>query len=485
MQSIVIDQSRPYDATVSRKGTTNYPLLGIVSTILGTLLAVNYIPVELDSEWALVTSASIMSVGLAIAPLVAAFRDPKSILRGEHLLALGPIYWILLDLLQGSYAMDTIPREYVSTAFIAIGVFVVAMWVAASYLTSTVPRFVIKSVNVEFSGDTYFLLSIVAFIIGMLKFAIPCNFNIVEMFSYLGDMRWAAPWARGQLGGWDAFLDHLAYFGYLMPVLTVIIARYKGWINVRTLFCGMMTLFMTLFLMQGGGRRIIGVIFGMAMILWVLTEKRLRIRHVFITAVSIAALLIVMQLIVEYRDIGFTELITDSGQKKEVFKRDKLHVDDNFYRMCQIMQFIPDSYPYVYHQYIVFILVRPIPRVFWPGKPVDPGFDLPTALGITGVSYSSSVLGELYISGGLIAIALGGFLYGWLASLASKLLMIGNTFGVIVLYSVLMMALFAGIRSMLDLVLVNYVFLAWIGFSRLLIYLKKGRQPLNKQIVQT
>jgi len=43
------------------------------------------------------------------------------------------------------------------------------------------------------------------------------------MVYYLGQERWAAPWGRGQLGGWDAFLDHLQYFGYLLPVLTVVI----------------------------------------------------------------------------------------------------------------------------------------------------------------------------------------------------------------------------------------------------------------------
>src|SRR5688572_31517468 len=51
-----------------------------------------------------------------------------------------------------------------------------------------------------------------------------------------------------------------------------------------------------------------------------------------------------------------------------------------------------------YHRYVVYVMVRPVPRVFWPEKPVDPGFDLPTALGVEGVSYSYSVIGELYMS---------------------------------------------------------------------------------------
>ena len=57
------------------------------------------------------------------------------------------------------------------------------------------------------------MLAVACFALGMLNYAVPCNFNIFEMVHYLGQERWAAPWGRGQLGGWDAFLDHLQYFG--------------------------------------------------------------------------------------------------------------------------------------------------------------------------------------------------------------------------------------------------------------------------------
>ena len=88
----------------------------------------------------------------------------------------------------------------------------------------------------------------------MLNFAVPCDFNVFEMVHYLGQERWSAPWGRGQLGGWDAFLDHLQYFGYLLPILTVVIARRAGLRNPRTLICIGMSIVMTLFLAQSGSR---------------------------------------------------------------------------------------------------------------------------------------------------------------------------------------------------------------------------------------
>lgn len=457
-------QRRYRPALESRNGTTRHPLLGIAATCIGTVLAIGLIPEDPQPRGALFQSALAMTAGLAAAPVAAAFEDPKSLLRGEHLLALSPVYWLLLDLLQGAYPMESIEPEQIRTAFIGIGLFVVAVWIGALQRPWIMPAPVIQSVSVSFSANTYFSLTALAFFLGMLKFAIPCNFNVVEMFSYVGQARWSGPWGRGQLGGWDAFLDHLQYFGYLLPAMVIIVARRAGWADIRTLCSIAMALVMSMFLSQGGGRRIIGVTFGMGLILYMLSQQPLRKRHMAAVAIAVAALLGFMQLMLDYRGVGLGALL-EKEPTETITKQGYLHVDDNIYRFCQIIELIPRSHPHVYHRYAVWILIRPVPRVFWPGKPVDPGFDLPRALGVEGVSYSSSVMGELYISGGLFAITLGGWLYGRLAGMATRLLTQKWTFGAYIIYSVMVMALFAGVRSMLDLMLISYVALAWIALA--------------------
>jgi oligosaccharide repeat unit polymerase len=301
------------------------------------------------------------------------------------------------------------------------------------------------------------------------------------MVHYLGQERWAAPWGRGQLGSWDAFLDHLQYFGYLLPVLTVVICRRVGVRNARTVICIGMSIVMTLFLAQSGSRRVIGVIAGMALILWILDQQRLRLKHLLTTTVAIIALLIGLQVMLEYRNVGLSvlvgsgEIVSGRSEKRQLLEEQHLRVDDNFYRLCQIIQLIPESYQFVYHKYLVYVIVRPVPRVFWPEKPVDPGFDLPTALGVVGVSFSYSVIGELYMSLGFIGIALGGWFYGRVASMASALLARCTTQGALVIYSIVVMALFSGMRSVLELILVSYVVLAWVGLSHLFIKLRHAK----------
>src|SRR5436190_1316412 len=67
------------------------------------------------------------------------------------------------------------------------------------------------------------------------------------------------------------------------------------------------------------------------------------------------------------------------------------------------------------------VLARPVPRVFWPGKPIDPGFDLPAIVGMKGVSLSTSIIGEWYITFGWIAVVIGAWLHGRLARTVNQL----------------------------------------------------------------
>jgi len=461
--------------------TIRTTLLAILSTSIATTLSILLIPDNPAREGALFYPALVMSAGLAIAPITAALRFPKALLRGESLLALAPIYWLLLDLLQGVYSMEDITADQVRRAFLGIGLFVVMVWLGAIRRPWKIPKVLISSVSQEFSSNTYFGLALACFFLGMLNFAVPCNFNVFEMVHYLGQERWAAPWGRGQLGGWDAFLDHLQYFGYLLPVLTVVIGRRVGVRNLRTVICIAMSVVVTLFLAQSGSRRVIGVVVGMALVLWVLDQRRLRIKHLIASVCAVIALLIALQVMLEYRNIGFSaligkgEVVSGRFEKRQLLEEQHLRVDDNFYRLCQIIQLIPESYPFVYHKYLIYVIVRPVPRVFWPDKPVDAGFDLPTALGVEGLSLSYSVIGELYMSLGFIGIALGGWFYGRISAMASALLARCTTQGALVIYSIVVMALFSGMRSILDLILVSYVVLAWVGLSHLFIRLRRAR----------
>jgi len=465
------------------------PGAGILATVAATVAAVAMTPAEVEARGALFWPGLMMSIGLAWVPLQTAWSNPKAILRGEHLLVLSPIFWLLWDLIQGSYDMPGITAHEVRLSFVSIGLFVVGVWAASIARPWRPPGMVVHSANYNIETNTFFALILLAFALGIFRFALPCNFNPVEMFYWLGRSRFEAPWSRGATSaGWDAIIDHMSYFGFLLPALTVVFATKTSWTNGRTLVALLLSLTMTALLAQGGGRRLVGVMFGMGIILWILLLREIRLRNVVIVIASVGMVLFIMQSMIEYRSVGYSaafkdksgDLVIDKSAmaEEEAEEEEIFHVDDNFYRMSQVIQLIPGTYPHVYGQHLLWVLVRPVPRVLWPGKPMGPGFDLSAVVGAEGASLSMSVVGEFYMSGGLIVVLLGGWLYGRLAGMASTLLTRTATPGALIIYSVSTMALFAGMRSMIELVLTSYVILAWVGICHLYGFLS-GKRGLH------
>ncbi|ANV84738.1 hypothetical protein AWQ21_10325 [Picosynechococcus sp. PCC 7003] len=451
-----------------------YPTLGIVSVWIGAISALSLMPIDPFPAGALFDSAVALTIGIAFPPILGFFRNPQTILRIENILVLSPIYWLLLDLLQGSYDLVPVSREGIEGAFIAIALFVSGVWLASNSKSWQLPQPLLKSTNYSLDEKITFKLILIFFSLGIFKYAYACGFNPMTMLFYVGQSRWNAPWSRGMLGGWDAFLDHLSYFGYLLPTLNLILFLQYKKLNFQVIFSIILSVIMVAFLSHGGGRRIIGVVIGSALIYGFIQLKKVKIWHFFLALSMTGLLLFFMQLMVEYRGVGFQQ-IYNTG--KIELRRDKLHVDDNFLRLSQIIDLVPAKYSFVYHKQIVYVIVRPIPRVFWPSKPIDAGFDLTSAVGKSGVSLSSSVIGELYLTWGYIFVFIGGCLYGILAKMTSPLLLKEQNSARLV-YSLSSMTLFAGIRSMLDLVLMSYALIAWVLIANVVVL----RQQKNMEI---
>jgi hypothetical protein len=219
---------------------------------------------------------------------------------------------------------------------------------------------------------------------------------------------------------------------------------------------------MLVFLSQGGGRRVIGVTVGAAILVWIQAQRELKVRRLTIAAVAVVALLAAMQFMLNIRSLGYTEYIA-RGESEY----DYVHVDDNFLRLAQVIQIVPAEHPHVNFQQIWYTIVRPVPRVLWPNKPVDAGFDLPTAVGLKGLSLSTSIIGEWYLSFGWLAIVFGGWLHGRLARTVNALRDREEFHSNPIVYGLAVMVLVSGMRSMLELVLMSYALIAWWAVNRL------------------
>ena len=435
---------------------------GFAATAVSLLIALAVFPADPSPRGALVVPATILAVGILLVPASRAFRRSPSLLNAENLVALGFVFWLLLDLIQGSYDLTEAPDWAIREAFIAIGVSAIAMWAGVAFRPWALPQWVTQIASSRLTDRAIARLVPVCFLLGMFNFAYATDFDLQVMFSYLGQQRWSAPWGRAQLGGWDAFLDQLQYFGYVLPSLTALIIARRGFVVQAWLSIAASGI-MLAFLSQGGGRRLVGVTVGAAILVWVQAQETISIRKLALATIAVVGLLTTMQFMLNIRNLGYEEF-SFRGESEY----DYLHVDDNFLRLAQVIELVPDEYPYLRFGQLWFTIIRPIPRVLWPGKPVDPGFDLPAALGLRGVSLSMSILGEWYLSFGWIALIFGGWLHGRLARSVNALRDKEEFQSNPIVYGLAVMVLVAGMRSMLELVLMSYALIAWWGVSRLM-----------------
>ena len=447
--------------TIDKVAREHYgPLLGFATSVLGLLGALLLFPDNPAPRGALVVPGTLLAVSIIFVPAMRVVTSSKTMMNADNFVAVGYVGWLLLDLIQGSYALGDASNEALRLALVGVGVSAAAMWAGAMGRPWALPEWLISVASNPLDTRAVGRLIPICFFLGMFNYMYSVRFDIVEMFSYLGNSRWDVPWGRAQLGGWGSFIDQTPYFGYVLPSLTALLIVRQGF-RFQTLMSIAASVVMLLFLAQGGGRRIIMVTVGAALIVWIQAQPGMKIRKMLIVGAASIAMVWTMQFMLNVRTRGYDEFLNSESEY------DYLHVDDNFLRLAQIIQLVPSRRDYVYTQQLTFTLVRPIPRVFWPGKPINAGFDLPSELGMKGVSLSSSIIGEWYLSWGWAAIIFGGWFHGRLAGTASTLRDLGIATRNPIVYALAVMVLVAGLRSMQDLVIMSYALVAWWGVNRL------------------
>src|SRR5437870_3944237 len=97
------------------------PMLGVLAAACGTLMAVASVPDDPQPSGALFWPALWCGLGIAAIPIARLSKDMAALLRAEHLLMLGLVYWLLMDPLQGIYPMVGTSYDDVVVTFAAIG----------------------------------------------------------------------------------------------------------------------------------------------------------------------------------------------------------------------------------------------------------------------------------------------------------------------------------------------------------------------------
>ena len=462
--SIILERRPTGLARVLRNRQRDSFNLGLLTIPPATALAVLLIPEDLSTSGALFWPAWVLTAGLLIGVLIKVVdRGFMELLRAHHLLMLAIVIVVCAEPLHPSYQILS-NYETVSKTFLSIGFFGTIVALASSLPPLRVPLSVRQFAARYYSTRLLFQIVLTATGVAISSFAYAADFSLSRMIDGLLAARFAAPWSRGQLGGWDAFRDFSSYFAYIVPTFTVLLAiRHGSWLQPLVLISALCSLVNLAFLAQGGGRRIIVFILGSALLTWLHSRHRhLRNRHYIFVAALVLANVVFLDVLLTQRTVGFREFSYTSMDFRG------LRVDDNFRSLSETLRIIPAEAEFVGFQHFWYVLVRPVPRVFWPSKPINSGFDLAAHLRARGVSLSITSIGEAYMSFGWLGVALGGLFFGWIARSWSQL--VDHEYGLIgsALYAFGVMALFIGMRSMLELVLMTYPIICWYVLDGLL-----------------
>src|SRR5262245_10700976 len=112
-------------------GEKSASMIGAVTAALGTLVAVGTFPANPAPQGALAWNATVLSIGILFVPIFRIARRAPTMMNTENFVALGYVYWILLDLIQGAYDLGDAKDASLRSALLAVGVSATATWIGA------------------------------------------------------------------------------------------------------------------------------------------------------------------------------------------------------------------------------------------------------------------------------------------------------------------------------------------------------------------
>ncbi len=442
----------------------NYAV-GILGIVVGTIAAILLLPDHYYEPGGLRASVIALALGLLSGPLVSSLTDHRVWIRAESVMMVGLVYWLLTEPLGGSYVAYELTRAGVIKAFSLIGLFAALIQAGSKWAHLSHNSFSrVSSTQQDFSGQWLYNALLICAALGLLARLIPCSFSPACMVDGLFSERGASAWNRGMGGGSEAFVSHLAYFGYLTLPLTIALHHRTGRVDWRVVLGAVLTMLLLLYLVRDGGRRLVGMVLGAGFMTWLLLQPRLGLKQFALAIGAVVALLGLMQVMFIFRlhEGGIVSSIASGKAFSFNPLGDGVHVDNNFHYLVRTIDIIPEFKDYTGWKAIIFWAARPIPRLFWPDKPITPGLSLPYEFNeywSEGFTITISAIGDWYLAFGAWSVALAALGMGFLGG-KLVLVWLGSTVRQKLLYSLGLMWLFIGLRNYLELILMSYPILA-------------------------
>lgn len=455
-----------------------FPVTNILVILVAGLIAYQLIP---EQAWqypgALVLSGMAISLGLLFCVAMAVLRSPLALLRAEMVVMTGMVYWLTLDPIQASYGLMT-SREGVERMIISITLFATCFWLGVAFtsrrahgpwewssaLRDVKPRFLFWSaLGCGLAGLSYKTLS--------------CHFDLDCLYEGFVSPRFTAYFEDTSFSA----LKRLRPIGLLALPLTVAYFIIVRRVSLAGALLAALSAFLLWTYLMGDGRRIMGAALAAGTLVYVLLRPRITAKHMTIVALLLALTMLILEAMLAWRGYGFGRALFE-GRPIET-RPGLVAVDKNFFHGSRAMAIVPAAHPHTGWRGLSYHLGNLIPRSLFP-RPAKFGFDysgVTERKGRAGWTATFSLIGDLWIIGGFVAITLGGFAYGMMANLASRLLLRPVSVRDRLLYAAVVLALLVSLRSLHELVTMGLGAAALWSFLRFKDALWRGK--LTRQAV--
>ncbi len=205
-----------------------------------------------------------------------------------------------------------------------------------------------------------------------------------------------------------------------------------------------------------------GIFFGY----FVMSKKEKSVKHKFYIVASIAAAALIMGMFIQYilRDEGFYHFNKDSFDNR-LMRLTRWEPVDAYDNSMFLVSLIPHNIDYLYGKSLYSLLVNPIPRKLWPGKPTDFGLFMASLRDSSYIKgLAGSLTGESYANFGIAGVVLIFLIFGSAVRLFHQIYARhrDNNFVILIYSAGLISICFMQIRGQLLTVNTQFIYLIFV-----------------------
>jgi hypothetical protein len=272
------------------------------------------------------------------------------------------------------------------------------------------------------SSKLLYKLLVGAALLGYLNMLLAVKFDPVALVNGMLGPRFSEPWARGGIGGVGSLLSEWALMLYVIPPLAGVLWNRRQQLSSLQQLSVLVIFLLTMFQgFSGGTRNVFSAYLATCLMGYLLTLPK---NTLWNTVIPIGVTFLVVGYgsyhMLEFRTMGLRNYILDGVYKGETTRK-TLSVDYNLWAIGLLADAFPKNHDFIGSEILIWSIIKPIPRIFWPGKPQGLSVSIEEIVGAEGWTVSATYLGEAYMMSGFTGVIGVSLFFGALAAWWNRL----------------------------------------------------------------